>query len=235
MTNSLWRKDEKKPLWRVFEGLTDYEPCFSAMRRLNDLIRDNKASEQIWLLEHPALYTAGLSAKPHDLLDHHRFPVYETDRGGQYTYHGPGQRVVYLMLDLKERKRDIRALVEALEWVIIDTLKEFGIRGHIRPGRVGVWIDGQQHNSHLTEDKIAALGIKVRSWVTFHGLSLNIAPDIEHFSGIVPCGQTEFGITSLKDLGLNCDFISVDRAFKRAFETRFGPVSETETHSRFEP
>jgi lipoyl(octanoyl) transferase len=181
MTNSLWRNDEKKPLWRVFEGLTDYEPCFSAMRRLNDLIRDNKSSEQIWLLEHPPLYTAGLSAKPHDLLDHHRFPVHETDRGGQYTYHGPGQRVVYLMLDLKERKRDIRALVEALEWVIIDTLNEFGIRGHIRPGRVGVWIDGHKHSSISTENKIAALGIKVRSWVTFHGLSLNIAPDIEHF------------------------------------------------------
>lgn len=232
MNKSLWREDEIKPLWRAYDGLTDYETCYKSMQEINDRIKNGLSPEQIWLLEHPPLYTSGLSAKPHDLLDQKRFPVHETDRGGQYTYHGPGQRVVYIMLDLKARQRDIRALVEALEGVVIDTLSEFGIVGLIRAGRVGVWVN-RYDQGRVYEDKIAAIGIKVRSWVTFHGLSINLAPDLDHFSGIVPCGQTEFGVTSLEGLGFDITLLQWDEAFKRAFTVRFGPVSETERFPKF--
>lgn len=177
--------------------------------------------ELIWFLQHAPLYTAGTSASEDDLVDPDRFPVHKTGRGGQYTYHGPGQRVVYVMLDLKKRGRDVKALVCALEDWIIETLAEFGIDGGRRTGRVGVWVtkvDG-------SEAKIAALGIRIRRWVSFHGISINLNPDLSHFSGIVPCGIAEHGVTSFENLGIEANMNDLDEALIRNFETRFGPLS----------
>jgi len=183
------------------------------------------APEAIWLLEHPPLYTAGTSAKPADLKDPGRFPVHQAQRGGQYTYHGPGQRVVYVMLDLGKRGRDVRCFVRALEAWVIATLAEFNVEGEVREGRVGVWVTrgdkpltatGQKH-----EDKIAAIGIRLRKWISFHGISINVDPDLEHFSGIVPCGITEHGVTSLVDLGLPVAMNDVDVALRRCFSQVF--------------
>jgi lipoyl(octanoyl) transferase len=188
-------------------------------------IADGQAPEAIWLLEHPPLYTAGTSARPEDLTDPDRFPVHDVRRGGQYTYHGPGQRVVYTMLDLNTRGRDVRRFVCALENWVIATLAEFGVRGERRAGRVGVWVvrpdrppnpDGTPH-----EDKIAAIGVKLRRWVSFHGLSINVEPDLSHFDGIVPCGIREHGVTSLVDLGLPVTMADVDAALMRTFPSAF--------------
>jgi lipoyl(octanoyl) transferase len=188
-------------------------------------IHAGEARELVWLVEHPPLYTAGVSAKPTDLIAPDRFPVFATGRGGQYTYHGPGQRVAYVMLDLNRRRKDVRAFVQALEQWIIDTLWRFNVEGHIREGRVGVWVERPDRGyTPLTEDKIAAIGIKLRRWVSFHGISLNVEPDLSHFGGIVPCGITEHGVTSLLDLGLPVTMDEVDYALRLSFEAVFGPV-----------
>ncbi|MBB3712227.1 lipoyl(octanoyl) transferase [Limimaricola variabilis] len=212
--------------WIVSDGLTPYENALAAMESRAQAIAAGEAPEAIWLLEHPPLYTAGTSAKPADLVTPDRFPVFETRRGGQYTYHGPGQRVVYVMLDVGARGRDVRAFVKALEGWVIDTLAEFNVTGELRDGRVGVWV--QRPDKPLTptgavaEDKIAALGIRLRKWVSFHGLAINVEPDLEHFGGIVPCGIAEHGVTSLVDLGLPVTMADLDTALERCFAGRFG-------------
>lgn len=186
-------------------------------------IADGRAEELVWLLEHPPLYSAGVSAKTADLLDPDRFPVFETGRGGQYTYHGPGQRVAYVMLDLTARDRDVHRFVTALETWIITALGDFNVEGHIREGRVGVWVERKSPGLPPREDKIAAIGIKLRKWVSFHGIALNVEPDLDHFSGIIPCGQTAHGVTSLVDLGLPVSMDEADHALKAGFEKIFGP------------
>jgi lipoyl(octanoyl) transferase len=191
-------------------------------------IADGSAGELVWLLEHPPLYTAGVSAKAGDLLSPERFPVFESGRGGQHTYHGPGQRVAYVMLDLRERGRDVRAFVTALEAWVIDALAAFNIEGQIRSGRVGVWVERRQPGVPPREDKIAAIGVRIRRWVSFHGVSLNVEPDLEHFSGIVPCGIREHGVTSLVDLGLPVTMDEADAALKASFVRIFGPVEASQ-------
>lgn len=212
--------------WIVSDGLTDYSEALAFMESRAEAIAAGEAEELIWLVEHPPLYTAGTSAKIEDLTDPDRFPVYEARRGGQYTYHGPGQRVAYVMLDVGKRGRDVRAFVCQLEDWIIATLAEFNVKGERRAGRVGVWVvrDDKPLNVDGTpkEDKIAALGIRLRKWVSFHGLSINVEPDLDHFEGIVPCGIREHGVTSLVDLGLPVGMEDVDVALKKAFETVFG-------------
>ena len=189
------------------------------------LIAQGEASECIWLLEHPPLYSAGTSAKPTDLTDPHRFPVFETKRGGQYTYHGPGQRVIYVMLNVAERGRDVRCFVRQLEDWVIATLDQFNVKGQIRPGRVGVWVTRDDKPLTTTgapaEDKIAAIGIRLRKWISFHGISINVEPNLEHFNGIVPCGIKEHGVTSLVDLGLPVTMEDVDMALQTTFSTVF--------------
>jgi lipoyl(octanoyl) transferase len=188
-------------------------------------IADGAAGELVWLLEHPPLYTAGVSSKPADLIAPDRFPVFESGRGGQFTYHGPGQRVAYVMLDLTKRGRDVRAFVAALEAWIIDALAAFNVVGEMREGRVGVWVE-RKGPGWSREDKIAAIGVKLRKWVSFHGISLNVEPDLEHFSGIVPCGQTEHGVTSLVDLGLPVTMDEADEALRASFQRVFGAIEE---------
>jgi lipoyl(octanoyl) transferase len=186
-------------------------------------VRRGTEPERVWLLEHPPLYTGGTSANGRDLLDPSRFPVHRSGRGGQYTYHGPGQRVAYVMLDLNRRGCDVRRFVISLEEWLIRTLAQFDVEGERRLGRVGVWVRRQNQNPER-EDKIAALGIRLRHWVTFHGVSLNVNPDLDHFSGIVPCGVTGHGITSLAALGVSATMDDVDRALRAAFEQVFGPT-----------
>jgi lipoyl(octanoyl) transferase len=188
-------------------------------------IADGTAGELVWLLEHPPLYTAGVSAKAGDLIQPDRFPVFESGRGGQFTYHGPGQRVAYVMLDLTRRGRDVRAFVATLEAWIIDALAAFNVTGELRDGRVGVWVE-RKGPGWSREDKIAAIGVKLRKWVSFHGISLNVEPDLSHFSGIVPCGQTEHGVTSLVDLGLPVTLDEADAALRASFTKVFGPVED---------
>lgn len=211
--------------WIIQDGLTGYDTAVSFMEDRAAAIAAGTAEECIWLVQHPPLYTAGTSAKPADLTDPDRFPVYPTKRGGQYTYHGPGQRVVYVMLDLNSRGRDIRHFVEQLETWVIETLAEFNLTGHIRPGRVGVWIERDDKPLAVTgakaEDKIAAIGIRLRKWVSFHGISINVEPDLTHFSGIVPCGITEHGVTSLVDLGLPVTMDDLDVALRKTFDDVF--------------
>lgn len=202
--------------WRVAEGLTDYPEAVALMEARAAAIAEGTEGELVWLVEHPPIYTAGTSAKAADLLDA-RFPVYQTGRGGQFTYHGPGQRVGYVMLNLKTRRADVRAFVHDLEEWLIATLAQFNVKGERRAGRVGIWVVRGGR-----EDKIAAIGVRVRRWVTFHGISLNVAPDLTHFSGIVPCGVSEHGITSLHDLGLPVTMADVDVALKTSFATVFG-------------
>ncbi|EDM72180.1 lipoyltransferase [Roseobacter sp. AzwK-3b] len=215
--------------WITSAGLTDYDTAIREMEARADAIARGEAGEAIWLLEHPPLYTAGTSANPADLRDPRRFPVHPSKRGGQYTYHGPGQRVVYVMLDVGQRGRDVRAFVKQLETWVIDTLDQFNIRGEIREGRVGVWV--VRDDKPLTaigqkpEDKIAAIGIRLRKWISFHGISINVEPDLEHFSGIVPCGIIEHGVTSLVDLGLPVSMTDLDVALKRTFEDSFPPLT----------
>jgi lipoyl(octanoyl) transferase len=186
-------------------------------------IADGRGGELVWLLEHPPLYTAGVSAKTQDLLAPERFPVFDAGRGGQYTYHGPGQRVAYVMLDLRRRGRDVHAFVANLERWVIGALAQFNVDGVIRPGRVGVWVE-RKGPGWSREDKIAAIGVRLKRWVSFHGISLNVEPNLEHFSGIVPCGIREHGVTSLVDLGLPVTMDEADAALRSAFEAVFGPT-----------
>jgi lipoyl(octanoyl) transferase len=206
--------------WEVAVGLTEYEPAVARMEREAAEIAARAAPERIWLVEHPPLYTAGTSARPGDLIDAKRFPVHRAGRGGQYTYHGPGQRVAYVMLDLNARGQDVRAFVRGLESWIIAALAELGVAGETRPDRVGVWVSREGGR----EDKIAAIGIRVRRWVTFHGIAVNVAPALAHFSGIVPCGVSGHGVTSLADLGVAATMADVDAALRRCFEPVFGPT-----------
>ena len=212
--------------WITSPGLTDYDTAVREMEKRAEAIANGTADEAIWLLEHPALYTAGTSANPADLTDPDRFPVYPSKRGGQYTYHGPGQRVIYVMLDLNKRGRDVRAFVKQLEAWVIATLDEFNVTGEIRDGRVGVWVVRDDKPLTATgqkpEDKIAAIGIRLRKWVSFHGISINVEPDLDHFAGIVPCGITDHGVTSLVDLGLPVTMDDLDVALKRRFSEVFG-------------
>ena len=211
--------------WITTDGLTDYEEALAFMENRVAGIINGAAAECVWLLEHPPLYTSGTSAKVVDLVDPNRFPVYDARRGGEYTYHGPGQRVVYVMLDVGKRGRDVRKFVKDLEHWIIATLDTFNVKGEIRDGRVGVWV--QRHDKPLqadgsvAEDKIAALGIRLRKWVSFHGLSINVEPDLTHFDGIVPCGIRDHGVTSLVDLGLPVGMADLDVALKSCFDAQF--------------
>lgn len=208
--------------WLIADGLTNYEAAVSTMEQRVSAIRDNREDELLWFVEHPPLYTAGTSAKAEDLLAPKRLPIHQTGRGGQYTYHGPGQRVGYVMLDLKRRaerqgdKPDIRVFVKQLEQWLINTLAHFDIKGELREDRIGVWV--QVGN---TEKKIGALGIRVRQWVTFHGIALNINPDLSHFDGIVPCGISQYGVTSLHDLGVTVTMNDVDAILKAEFDRIF--------------
>ena len=214
--------------WTILEGLTPYPDALAMMEAQVAAIDRGEAPETVYLLEHPPLYTAGTSAKAEDLVEASRFPVFEAGRGGEYTYHGPGQRVAYVLLDLKRRRQDIRAFVAALEAWIIATLGEFHIVGERRESRVGVWVQRPERSPAAdgspAEDKIAAIGIRVRKWVTFHGISLNVDPDLSHFDGIVPCGIRDHGVTSLTDLGFLVSMPEVDMLLRRNFETIFGPT-----------
>jgi len=208
--------------WRIEPGLVDYEAAVAFMEQRVAAISEGQAAELVWLVEHPPLYTAGTSADPSDLVEPDRFPVHQTGRGGQYTYHGPGQRVAYVMLDLERRGKDLRAFVAALERWIIGALAAFNVRGETREDRVGVWVR-RPDKGNGAEDKIAAIGIRVRRWVTFHGISLNVEPDLGHFAGIVPCGIRGHGVTSLVDLGLPVTMEDADMALKASFVEVFGP------------
>ncbi len=215
------------PDWQILDGLTPYPHS-------NEMMEDHVASmiagdvgEQVLLLEHPPIYTAGSSAKPADLLDHQRFEVFETRRGGEYTYHGPGQRIAYTMLDLNTRGRDVRKFVSLLEAWVIATLAEFNVTGQSRPGRVGVWVERPDKpplpDGSMAEDKIAAIGVRLRKWISFHGISINVEPDLNHYDGIVPCGITGYGVTSLVDLGVPATMADVDVALQKTFDQVFGP------------
>jgi lipoyl(octanoyl) transferase len=208
----------RSPEWIVNPGLLPYPEAVAFMEDRAAKIAAGEADEMVWLVEHPPIYTAGTSAKESDLLDT-RFPVFATGRGGQYTYHGPGQRVGYVMLDLTRRKKDVRAFVHDLEEWLIQTLALFNVKGERREGRVGIWVARGNR-----EDKIAAIGVRVRRWVTFHGVSLNVDPDISHFDGIVPCGIREHGVTSLADLGITASMADVDVNLKTAFRAVFGDM-----------
>jgi lipoyl(octanoyl) transferase len=220
--------------WAISTGLTGYSEAVAAMEARVAGILDGSADELVWLVEHPPLYTKGASAKDEDLLDPARFPVFETTRGGQFTYHGPGQRVAYVMLDLTRRGRDVKQFVCALEQWVIDTLAEFNLKGERRSGRVGVWIDRTRPEAKrlglAQEDKIAAIGVRLKRWVSYHGVSLNVEPDLSHFGGITPCGVSDpnLGVTSLADLGRLIPMHDVDVALKRAFEKNFGLAERTE-------
>ncbi|SLN38899.1 lipoyl(octanoyl) transferase LipB [Pseudooctadecabacter jejudonensis] len=217
--------------WITTDGLTDYDAAVTFMEDRADAIARGAAEECVWLVEHPPLYTAGTSAKPADLTDPDRFPVHITKRGGQYTYHGPGQRVAYVMLDVGKRGHDVRRFVQDLEHWVIATLDRFNVKGEIREGRVGVWVTRDDKPLTLTgakaEDKIAAIGIRLRKWISFHGLSINVEPDLDHFGGIVPCGIAEHGVTSLVDLGLPVTMADVDVALRQTFDAAITPRTDT--------
>ncbi|MEO9337999.1 lipoyl(octanoyl) transferase LipB [Mesorhizobium sp. SB112] len=221
--------------WRIEEGLTPYPEALAVMEARAAAIRNEGAPELVWLVEHPPLYTAGTSAQSKDLVDPDRFPVFDAGRGGEYTYHGPGQRVAYVMLDLKRRREDVRAFVAALEDWIIRTLGAFNVKGERREDRVGVWVVRPDRpplpDGSLAEDKIAAIGIRLRRWVSFHGISINVEPELGHFSGIVPCGVADHGVTSLVDLGLPVTMADLDLALKGAFEEVFGPAKNHQPNS----
>jgi lipoyl(octanoyl) transferase len=225
---ALPRPDGAPTAWAVSSGLVGYPEAVAAMEARVEAIAEGRAGELVWLLEHPPLYTAGVSAKPGDLLQPDRLPVFRTGRGGQFTYHGPGQRVAYVMLALRARGQDVRAFVRALEAWLIGALAALDIRGEVRPDRVGVWVErgapGAVPGLPLREDKIAAIGVKLRRWISFHGVSLNVNPELEHFAGIVPCGINQHGVTSLADLGLKASMDEADAALRASFEAVFGPV-----------
>jgi len=228
MENSYNPNDHSGPFclepveWRVSEGLLSYSQAVTWMEMRAEAIAAGEASEQIWLLEHPPLYSAGTSAKDSDLVDSERFEVFTSGRGGQYTYHGPGQRVAYVMLDLRKRGRDVSAFVRALEQWIIDTLAECDVIAERRCGRVGVWV---AHNDGR-EEKIAAIGIRLKKWVSFHGISINLSPDLSHFDGIIPCGIQEHSVTSLEALGKSVTMSELDAALMRNFEHLFAPIKK---------
>ncbi len=217
--------------WRVEPGYVAYPHALAFMEARAEAIRAGTADELVWLVEHPPLYTAGTSARIEDLIEPNRFPVFSAGRGGEYTYHGPGQRVAYVMLDLKRRREDVRAFVAALEQWIIETLAAFNVRGERREDRVGVWVVRPDRpllpDGSPAEDKIAAIGIRLRKWVSFHGIAINVEPDLAHFGGIVPCGVQDHGVTSLVDLGLPVTMADLDLALKAAFERVFGPADAT--------
>lgn len=221
------RQDDRPVGWATSDELVDYASAEAIMKNRAAQIAAGEAQEIVWLLEHPPLYTAGTSAKVDDLLSPDRFPVYDVGRGGQYTYHGPGQRVGYVMLNLKERSQDVRAFVCDLEQWLIETLAEFNIKGERREGRVGIWVERDARVQNGPEDKIAALGIRLHKWVSFHGVSININPDLEHFSGIVPCGIQDHGVTSFEQLGHLATMPDIDVALRTCFERIFGITTET--------
>jgi lipoyl(octanoyl) transferase len=212
--------------WLVSKGLTPYPAALAHMEKRVAGILDGTAGEQIWLVEHPPMYTAGTSAKQEDLKAPDMFDVFESRRGGEYTYHGPGQRVAYAMLDLNKRGRDVRAYVGNLEAWVINTLADFNIKAGSRQGRVGVWVDRPDRpalpDGRIAEDKIAAIGVRIRRWVTFHGIAINVEPDLSHYSGIVPCGIADYGVTSLVDLGIPATMEDLDLALMRRFADIFG-------------
>ncbi|WP_171210593.1 lipoyl(octanoyl) transferase LipB [Ruegeria sp. HKCCA5426] len=214
--------------WKITDGLTDYDDAVAFMEARVTAIAAGEADECVWLLEHPPLYTAGTSARIEDLTDPDRFPVYESKRGGEYTYHGPGQRVAYVMLDLNKRGKDVRRFVKQLEAWVIASLAEFNVKGEIRDGRVGVWV--RRDDKPLTasgapvEDKVAAIGLRLRKWISFHGISINVEPDLDHFSGIVPCGISKHGVTSLVDLGLPVTMADMDAALQKTFSQIFETI-----------
>ena len=218
---TLFRADDRPVEWAVSKGHVDYAGAEAFMEARVAAIAGGEADEMVWLLEHPPLYTAGVSARDEDLLDAGRFPVHRTGRGGQFTYHGPGQRVAYVMLDLDKRGRDVRAFVRGLEGWLIGALDAFGVAAGVREGRVGVWVE-RKGAGWAREDKIAAIGVKVRKWVTFHGISLNVEPDLDHFAGIVPCGIQQHGVTSLVDLGVPATMDEADGALRDSFRRLFG-------------
>lgn len=213
--------------WAISNTPVPYPDAVAVMIARADAIRDKHAAELVWLLEHPPIYTAGTSANPEDLRDPNRLPVFETDRGGKYTYHGPGQRIAYLMLDLKRFDNDIRRLITNLEGWLIDTLARFNVKGEIRQDRVGLWVQRKTLTGER-DYKIAAIGLRVRRGVTIHGISLNVEPDMDHYAGIVPCGINEHGLTSLVDLGLPVTMEEVDMALQATFEKRFGQLTRTD-------
>ena len=209
--------------WRISDDLVPYAEAVAFMEQRASDIRAGIAPETVWLLEHPPLYTAGTSADPAELVEPNRFPVHTSGRGGRYTYHGPGQRVAYVMLDLKKRGPDVRKYVSDLEDWVIRTLAQFSVTGERREGRVGIWVQrGAPTNPLVREDKIAAIGVRIRKWVTFHGISINVEPDLAHFDGIVPCGISEHGVTSLWDLGMTPTMPEVDNALRASFNEVFG-------------
>ncbi len=213
--------------WMVAREPVSYEAASACMAERVTAIAAGNAPELVWLLEHPPLYTAGTSAKPEDLIVPARLPVHHTGRGGQFTYHGPGQRVAYVMLDVKRRFGDVRAYVSNLEAWVIDTLSVLGVASERQPGRVGVWVRRREHaDARGSHDKIAAVGVRLSRWVSSHGVSLNVAPDLSHYAGIVPCGIRDGGVTSLADLGMTTDLAEVDFALRAAFEQRFGPTAD---------
>ena len=211
--------------WEISDIEVDYNSALEKMDGHVQKMIEGKANEKVWLLEHPPLYTAGTSANKKDLVEPNRFPVYETKRGGQYTYHGPGQRVAYVMLDLNNRGKDVKKFVTKLESWIIHALEEFNVIGQSRNGRVGIWVERHDRplksSGHLEEEKIAAIGVRLRKWITFHGFSINVDPDLSHFQGIVPCGIKEHGVTSLVDLGLPVSIHDLDNALKKSFSKVF--------------
>jgi lipoyl(octanoyl) transferase len=224
MTEKTGREVRTIPIeWAISDGLVPYQAALDAMNARAAAIRDSGAPQLIWLLEHPPLYTAGTSARREDLLSPDLFPVHETGRGGQFTYHGPGQRIAYVMLDMRQHGGDVRGLVANIERWVIGALAAFNVTGERREGRVGIWVRRPQKGEGK-EDKIAAIGLRVSRWVTTHGLSLNVEPDLAHYNGIVPCGITEHGVTSLADLGLPVSMMDADIALKTSFETIFGRV-----------
>lgn len=227
-TMSLLRADARPVDWWIADTLIDYDWALAEMKARALAIARGEAAEAVWLIEHPPLYTAGTSSKPADLISPDRFPVYEAGRGGQYTYHGPGQRVAYVMLDLTTRGRDIRRFVATLEDWVIATLAAFNVTGERRADRIGVWVRRPERGPEI-EDKIAAIGVRVSKWVSFHGLSLNVSPDLDHFSGIVPCGISDHGVTSLEDLGHLVSLPEVDTVLKQTFEARFGATRSVQT------
>ncbi len=215
--------------WATSPGQVEYEAAVAAMEARAAAIAAGEAGEIVWLLEHPPLYTAGVSAKAEDLLDADRFPVFRTGRGGQFTYHGPGQRVAYVMLDLRKRGRDVTKFVADLERWIIGALDRFNVKGEVRDGRVGVWVE-RKGPGWSREDKIAAIGVRLRKWVSFHGIAFNVEPNLDHFSGITPCGISgpQFGVTSLVDLGLPVTMADADAALRESFHDVFGATRDSQ-------
>ncbi len=224
LARPLLRRDGRPAGWAVSPSRVDYPRAVEAMKARARDIADGRAGELVWLLEHSPLYTAGVSARTDDLLQPDLLPVFETGRGGQFTYHGPGQRVAYVMLDLSHRGRDVRGFVRGLERWIIGALAAFNVTGEAREGRVGVWVERRAPGVAPREDKIAAIGVRLSRWVSFHGISFNVEPDLSHYAGIVPCGITDQGVTSLEDLGHLVSMPEVDGVLRAAFERRFGPT-----------